>query len=348
LNSFVNGTAIRWRNIHTNDGSGGFDYHIETYDGTGSYVDTPFIIPQTGAIEINRDITWLNTATMSPDDDATTTFSMNSSEFNFVAAGSDGMTYGAGGLTVFTDDITADSGSMSAGGTMTSTGFIDSGFTGNFALASDGAGTIVEVATTDTELGYVSGVTSAIQTQLGTKAALQVYKNTWIDAGAMVPRTTNGGAAATEEYATNDIMSDHVLFDHTTEEGAQFRMVMPDDWDLGAVKFKFFWDAATGASAADNVVWFIAAQAFSDDAAIDNAFTTEVGITNAVSAVGDLHVTAATAALTIPGTPALGDAIWFEVTRQAANASDTMDAEDAKLLGVQMQYRTLTTTPAAW
>lgn len=43
--------------------------------------------------------------------------------------------------------------------------------TANKALASDANGIPVATATTDTELGYVSGVTSAIQTQLNTKAS---------------------------------------------------------------------------------------------------------------------------------------------------------------------------------
>jgi len=42
--------------------------------------------------------------------------------------------------------------------------------TASRALASDASGFITPSATTSTELGYVSGVTSAIQTQLGTKA----------------------------------------------------------------------------------------------------------------------------------------------------------------------------------
>lgn len=44
--------------------------------------------------------------------------------------------------------------------------------TGNRALASDANGIPVHVATTDTELGYVNGVTSAIQTQINAKAPL--------------------------------------------------------------------------------------------------------------------------------------------------------------------------------
>jgi len=43
--------------------------------------------------------------------------------------------------------------------------------TGNRVLICDGSNQLAESAVTDTELGYVSGVTSSIQTQLGTKLA---------------------------------------------------------------------------------------------------------------------------------------------------------------------------------
>ena len=174
-----------------------------------------------------------------------------------------------------------------------------------------------------------------------------VYRTLYIDAGAMVPRTTNGAAAATEEYATNDIMSDHLLFDGAAEEGAQFRLMLPDEWDLGTVKAKFFWDAASGASASDGVTWGIAAQALSNDDAIDNAFGSSVDTDDTVIAVGDLHVSAASSAITISGTPALGDMILFEVTRVVGDANDDM-TEDAKLLGVAIQYQESSTEPSAW
>lgn len=44
--------------------------------------------------------------------------------------------------------------------------------TANKAVATNGSGALVAATTTDTELGYLSGVTSAIQTQLGLKAPL--------------------------------------------------------------------------------------------------------------------------------------------------------------------------------
>ena len=47
-----------------------------------------------------------------------------------------------------------------------------SNLTANRALISNGSGKIVVSSVTSTQLGYVSGVTSAIQTQLNNKAAL--------------------------------------------------------------------------------------------------------------------------------------------------------------------------------
>lgn len=184
---------------------------------------------------------------------------------------------------------------------------------------------------------------SRIKTYLRTGIVREIY----IDAAAMAPRETNGAEAATEEYATNDVMSDHHLFDSITEEAAQFKLALPDAWDRGTIKAKFFWDAASGASAADGVTWGLAAMAKSNDDAIDAAFPASVDTDDAVIAVGDLHVTAASAAVTVSGTPALGDLILFEITRVVGDANDDM-AEDAKLLGVQIQYTESTTAPSAW
>ena len=158
-----------------------------------------------------------------------------------------------------------------------------------------------------------------------------------IDAGALVARTTNGAATATEEYATNDVMSDHFLFDGATEEGVQFRFHLPSDWDGNAVNAKFYWDAATGATAGDGVTWGIAMQAFQNDDALDNAFGTSVDTDDTVTAVGDLHVTALSTDITIAGSPSAGDLVIAEITRVVGDANDTM-TEDAKLVGVTIHY----------
>ena len=169
----------------------------------------------------------------------------------------------------------------------------------------------------------------------------------WVDAAAMVPRVTAGAYARTEEYATNDVNLDYYLFDSVVEEGVQFKVAMPDAWDLGTIKVKFFWDAATGASASDGVTWGISARAVSNDDAVDAAFGASVDTDDVVIAVGDLHVSPASAAVTVSGTPALGDLILFEITRVVGDAQDDM-TEDAKLFGMQIQYTESTTMPSAW
>jgi len=161
-------------------------------------------------------------------------------------------------------------------------------------------------------------------------------KTLYIPAGAMVPRTTNGAESATEEYATNDIMLDVFLFDGTIEEGVQFSYMMPDEWDLGAIKYKIIWDAATGASAADTVSWGVRAGAISNDDPIDAVLGTQIVVNDIVIAVGDNHTAPASAALTVGGTPALGDLCIFQIVRNVAGTDDMV--EDAKLVGMAIQY----------
>ena len=172
-----------------------------------------------------------------------------------------------------------------------------------------------------------------------------VYRTIWIPASAMTPRVTNGAAGATEEYATNDVMSEHFLFDGATEEGVQFTVAMPDEWGLGTIKAKFFWDAATAGSG--GVAWGLSAQAQSNDDPVDAAFAASVDTVDTVIAVGDVHVSAASAAVTVSGAPALGDLIRFEVTRVVADVGDTM-TQDAKLFGVLIQYAESSTESSAW
>jgi hypothetical protein len=166
------------------------------------------------------------------------------------------------------------------------------------------------------------------------------YANIYVDAGAMVPCTTDGAEPGTHEYATNKIDLDHYAFDSgSTKERVQFKMVMPEDWDRSTIKVKFYWSSATGSSIADTVEWAIRGRAISDDDPIDGAFGTAQVISDAVLAAdgGDLQVSAATPALTIGGTPALGDMIVFEVYRNTDGTDDM--AEDAWLMGVMIQYQ---------
>ena len=171
------------------------------------------------------------------------------------------------------------------------------------------------------------------------------YRTIYVDAGSMLPTVTNGAAAGTEELATNDVMVDYFAFDTSTDEKVQFKMVMPEQWDNGTIKAKFYWK--TSNTDTGNVAWFIQAVAHADSAVLDTAFGTAVTATaDAGSGTdNDLHITAASAAMTVDGSPAEGEMVLFQIYRDVS--ADNYNA-DAHLLGVNLQYKETTTASAAW
>ena len=174
----------------------------------------------------------------------------------------------------------------------------------------------------------------------GDVLAIDEYDTIYIDAGAMVPCTTNPALQGTYEYGTNDIDVDHYAFDAgATEERVQFKFKMPENWDRSTIKAKFDWSSATGSTAGNTVEWGIKAGALSNSDAIDAALGTPQVISDALLADNgaDLQVSAATPAITIGGTPALGDLIMFEIYRNTDGTDDM--AEDAWLMGVLLQYK---------
>jgi|APSaa5957512622_1039677.scaffolds.fasta_scaffold42319_2 hypothetical protein len=174
------------------------------------------------------------------------------------------------------------------------------------------------------------------------------YNTIYIDAGAMIECTTNPAETGTNEYVTNDVDFDYFAFDGgATEERVQFKLVMPENWDRSTIKVKFQWSSATSSTTGDTVEWGIKAGALANDDAIDQALGTPQVITDALLADNgtDLQITSATPALTIVGTPALGEIIAFEIYRNTDGTDDM--AEDAWLFGCLIQYK-LTNTVAAW
>lgn len=163
----------------------------------------------------------------------------------------------------------------------------------------------------------------------------------YIDAGAIVSRPTTGAGYGTVEATTNKEAYDTLDFDQTTSEYASFKMAMPDIWDRSTIKVKFYWTAASGSG---TVTWGIQCVAVSDDDAIDTAFGTAQTVTDTFITAGDLHISAATAAITVGGSPALADMIWFQIYRDIA---DTLNA-DARLLGFAIQYTVNASEAAAW
>ena len=178
------------------------------------------------------------------------------------------------------------------------------------------------------------------------------YRTMWIDAGSMVPAVTNGATAGTEEASTNDVMNDYYAFDTSTTEYVQFKVVLPEQWDAGTIKAKFYWKPASSTTTSHDVVWQIEATSHADGGTIDSSWGTAVQVQDTVlgTAAGRVHQSAATAAVTVAGSPGTGadELVYFRVARASGSAVADDLNEDAHLLGVLIQYKESLTTDAAW
>ena len=177
------------------------------------------------------------------------------------------------------------------------------------------------------------------------------YRTIWVGAGAMSTASTNGAAAGADSWTSTSkyLTQDKYIFDATTNEYVFFNMVMPEQWDLGTMKVKFYWKASS--SAAGDVIWGIKSNARSNDDKIDVAFGTAVVVTDAAHEEADadqpVSITDATGNMTVGNSPAADDMIYFAIYRDANALGDTY-AVDAELLGVSIQYQEHLTVEAAW
>lgn len=181
------------------------------------------------------------------------------------------------------------------------------------------------------------GDTPPDETEIDVSMGLNRY--VFIPAEAMNPTTTDGCAALVKtEAASNDVDYWTLDFDDTTEEHAFFTLSMPTNWDF-AQNFSsvtLFWTAAAGTHG-DGVVWGIKGRVFTHHDAIDQAYGSEVLVTDTLDATGELH-DPSNGPIVVAGTPA-NSPQWFQfkVSRKVGNAGDTL-AHDARLMGIMIGY----------
>ncbi len=178
----------------------------------------------------------------------------------------------------------------------------------------------------------------ATQAELDAVEAATKTGKVFLSAAGMWPSTTNGAATnAKVDTGTNDVDVYVLDFaDGATKLFAQAMVAMPSDWDGGTVTAQFYW-TKTGTST-NSVVWGCAGRSYGDAESLDQAFGSEQTVTDAGQSTADqVHISSATSAITLAGTPAGGELVAFRVSRDPTNGSDTL-ATTARLLGVMITY----------
>jgi hypothetical protein len=239
------------------------------------------------------------------------------------------------GLSLSAGELSAtSSGGVSAVGASTADVLSVSG---SDLVADDaGADRIIFWDDSESKLRYLeAGSGLSISGTTMTVTATGGATNLWIPASAWIPRTTTGCGVDSREQATNKVNTDELLFEAaTSEEFAQALVVMPSNYNNSTVSARFYWTAASGSG---GVAWGISGRAYGDDDALDQASGTRVVVADTFITANDVHVTSATGAVTIAGTPAANKAINFQIVREIGNASDTLGV-DARLLGVEIIF----------
>lgn len=205
------------------------------------------------------------------------------------------------------------------------------------ATSSASAASVSAAAALVSETNAASAATTAanIAAPIAAAAAVSGTQTIYIPAAAIAPSASVGCASLTiVASGTNQPDIRSLDFNTTTQQYAQFDVAFPKSWDEGTVTAKFFWShAATTTNF--GVVWNLQGVAISDDDTQAVAYGTAQQVADTGGTTNDLYVTAATSAITIAGTPAVGDMVNFRVSRVTADGSDTM-AIDARLMGIQL------------
>mgnify|MGYP001576910362 CR=1 FL=1 len=179
------------------------------------------------------------------------------------------------------------------------------------------------------------------------------FRDIYFDAASFSTLKSSGATSNTEEYTGTSLNTDNIVSDYysftgqTRDEGIQIKIRMPDDWDLSTIKSKIYWDPDKGSSTGDKVVWGIKGGSVSNDDTLsgETIFGTEITLADTVITPQDLHITSASTAITIAGTPVLDDLIILQISRKVNNSNDTM-TQSAKLLGCAVQYKEMLSSGA--
>jgi hypothetical protein len=172
------------------------------------------------------------------------------------------------------------------------------------------------------------------------------YEEVWVPANAMNPGTNSAPAPATNTWATttDQMAVESWDFDASGDEFVQFTFTLPENYDAGNIKVKYYWRGINATSG--DAVWAATAGSMSSGDTGGNTLGSAVLTTNTTAnSVEKLNISAWSSAITIGSTPVGGDLIWFRLYRDGDNLGDGM-ANDARLFGVKVRYGVTNAIPS--
>ena len=202
--------------------------------------------------------------------------------------------------------------------------------TGNGPILSATGETNVDINLNPKGTGVLKSATAAVKIA-GTETM-------WVPAAAMYGATTNGAdAQQVETTATRPDMK--VLdFDASTDEFAQFSVAFPKSWNEGTVTYQVFWTPSN--TNTGNCIYLLAGVSCGDSDTIDIAYGSPVSITDAgIGTVEDQQVSGVSGAVTIAGSPAVDQQVYFQLQRDGNGGEDTFTG-DARVLGIKIFFTT--------
>ena len=200
-------------------------------------------------------------------------------------------------------------------------------------VSASGGGTFSGGMSFASDVNFATGPTvDDVAIKVGGKETI------WVPAAAMYPSSTNPCSDLTQ-VETTALRPDLKVLDFATgaDEFAQFSIAFPKSWNEGTVTFQPFW-TVTGTNTG-TVAWALSGISMSSDDSINVAFGT-AAVTTALAHSGtsnDLMVSVESGAITIAGSPAVGDCTFFQIAR---DVSADNQSGDARLLGLKLFFTT--------
>lgn len=159
----------------------------------------------------------------------------------------------------------------------------------------------------------------------------------YLSAAGGLPRITSGCASQLQQEIGGALSNVVTLdFDHIADEHAQWYIIMPDGYNGTTMTAQFIWTKSTGAG---NVKWGIKLKYLGDGDNPSMGWGTAIYVVDAAQDDYDIHISPVSAAITPGGSPNNpGLFLFVDVIRLASDVANDTLAQDAKLIGIKLEY----------